>query len=249
MTGEVWTIGDVARLSGVTTRTLRHYDAIGLLSPAGTAAGGRRVYGRSELVRLQQILLLRDMGVDLASIDEALADGVRVEHMRAHLARLNAERERLARLAETVARTIASLEKGEDMAAKDLYEGFDHSRYEEEARRRWGDRAVDRGNAAWAGLGDEGRAGFLREAQEIGEGLAAAMAAGRPADDDGVQDLVARHHAWCSVFWTPDARSFAALGQGYVDDPRFTATYDAIAPGLAVYLRDAMAIYARERLA
>ncbi len=244
----MWTIGQVARLSGVTSRTLRHYDAIGLLTPSGTGPGGRRLYGHEELLRLQQILVLRELGVDLAGIAVALDDGVRPDHLRSHHERLVAERDRLARLAETVARTIETLEKGVEMAAKDLYRGFDQSQYEQEARERWGNETIDRSNASWAALGEEGRARFRRENQENTLAIAEVMRAGVPADDERTQALIARHYAHTCVFWTPDAASYTGLGQMYVDDPRFTATYDAIASGLAPYLRDAMATFARTRL-
>jgi DNA-binding transcriptional MerR regulator len=244
----VWDIGEVARLSGVTSRTLRHYDAIGLLEPAGVDRGGRRLYGRAELERLQEVLVLRELGVDLATIAEVLADGARVEHLRAHLARLEAERDRFDRLADAVRRTIASLEEGEEMPADELYRGFDNSRYETEARERWGDAAVDSSNARWAALGDEGRARFWARSRANTLALAEAMRDGVPVADVRTQDLVAEHYELICVFWTPTAEAYEALGQGYVDDARFAATYDAVAPGLAGYLRDAMAVYARERL-
>jgi DNA-binding transcriptional MerR regulator len=245
----VWTIDEVARLAGVTSRTLRHYDAIGLLHPAGVAAGGRRLYGRAELERLQEVLVLRELGVDLAAIGEILADGDRVEHLRAHLARLEGERDRFDRLAAAVRHTIETLEEGTEMAAKDLYRGFDNSQYEKEARARWGDAVVERSNASWAALGPEGRERFWAENRETTLALAAAMTGDIPAHDPRTQALVDRHYAHTCVFWTPDAESYAALGRMYVEDARFTATYDAVAPGLARYLRDAMAVYARERLA
>jgi DNA-binding transcriptional MerR regulator len=251
---QTWTIGDLARLSGVTTRTLRHYDAIGLLRPVGVGAGGRRLYGRDELLRLQQVLVLRELDVDLATVARILdpagvEDPRRVELLRAHHDRLVAERDRFDRLAATVASTIESLEGGHDMAAKDLYEGFDQSRYEAEARERWGDEAVSRSNAAWERLGPAGQAAFGAENAAISSGLAALMTEGAPVTDDRVQDLVARHHAQIAVFWTPDADAYRGLGQMYVEDERFTATYDAVAPGLARYLHDAMDRYAATRLA
>lgn len=258
---ERWTIGSVARLSGVTTRTLRHYAAIGLLEPVGVAAGGRRLYGREELLRLQEILVLRELGVDLATIAEMLAgpggpggatrdtSAGRVDLLRRHHERLVAERDRFDRLAATVASTITSLEGGHDMSAEDLYEGFDNSRYEAEARERWGDAAVDRSNDAWGSMSPERQAAFHRENQEITTGLAALMADGAPVEDERVQALVARHHGQIAVFWTPDAQSYRGLGEMYVEDERFTATYDAVAPGLAVYLRDAIGHFAGSRLA
>lgn len=157
MPGESWTIGELARLSGVTSRTLRHYDGIGLLEPVGTAPGGRRIYGREELVRLQQILVLRELGVDLTTIGHVVRSGaergVQVAVLRAHHTRLLAERDRFDRLAATVAATVQSLEGGRVMTAKNLYAGFDNSEYEVEARRRWGDEAVTSAGDAWGRLG------------------------------------------------------------------------------------------------
>jgi MerR family transcriptional regulator, thiopeptide resistance regulator len=252
---EAWTIGEVARLAGVTTRTLRHYDAVGLLRPTGFAAGGRRLYGRPELLQLQQVLVLRELGVDLPTIAEILAqDGddraadLRRDRLREHHARLLAERDRFDRLARTVERTLRSLEEGTDMAAKDLYAGFDHSQYDAEARERWGDEAVDRGHASWEGLGEEGRTAFGEESMAIGRGLAELMAQGVDVADPRVQALVERHHRQIATFWTPTREAYVGLGQMYVDDERFTATYDAFAPGLAPYLRDAMAVFAEATL-
>lgn len=253
-----WTIGELARLSGVTSRTLRHYDAIDLLAPRGVGPGGRRVYGRRELLRLQQILVLRELDVSLPAVAEILSgDGAAddeggarmLRRLREHLAALLAERDRFDRLARTVSSTITALEKGEDMAADKLYEGFDQGKYEDEARERWGDETVDRGNAAWERMGPAGRATFGREAAAINAGLAAAMTAGAAPDDEPVQALVARHHAQILVFWTPTAESYRGLGQMYVDDDRFAATYNQVAEGLAAYLRDAITAYANTHLA
>jgi len=254
---ERWTTAEVVRLSGVTSRALRHYDAIGLLRPAGTTPGGQREYGRAELLRLQQVLVLRELGVGLAAIGDVLdaaapgraAQGtdparVRADRLREHHAALLAERDRLDRLARTVAATIESLEGGTDMPAEEMYEGFDHRRYEAEARERWGDAAVDRSTRAWEDLTVDEREAHRREGEAVSAGLAALLAAGTPVTDPAVRDLVARHHAWVALFWTPDAEAYRNLAAMYVDDPRFAATYDAVAPGLAVYLRDAVDAHA-----
>ena len=250
-----WTIGEVARLAGVTTRTLRHYDAVGLLRPTGVAAGGRRLYGRPELLQLQQILVLRELGVGLSTVAEILTgdDGrptgaVRRALLREHHARLVAERDRFDRLARTVEATLQSWEEGTEMAAKDLYAGFDNSQYEAEARERYGDEEVDRSNAAWERLGPDGRAAFAEESAAIGTGLARLMSEGADVADPRVQALVQRHYDQIAVFWTPSAEAYVGLGRMYVDDTRFTATYDAFAPGLAPYLRDAMAVFAESAL-
>jgi len=238
-----WQIGELARLSGVTSRTLRHYDAIGLLEPRDVGPGGRRAYGRDELLRLQQILVLRELDVPLATVADMLS-GELLERLREHHERLLTERDRFDRLARTVATTITALTKGEDMAADKLYEGFDNSAYDVEARERWGDDRVDRSHATWERLGPAGQAAHHAETAAINAGLAAAMTQRAAPGDARVQALVARHFAQIVVFWTPTAAAYAGLGQMYVDDARFTATYDAVAPGLAVYLRDAMAVFA-----
>jgi hypothetical protein len=134
------------------------------------------------------------------------------------------------------------------MAAKDLYAGFDNSQYEAEARERYGDEEVDRSNAAWERMGPDGRAAFAAESAAVGHGLAALMTEGTEVADPRVQALVRRHHAQIALFWTPSKEAYVGLGQMYVDDERFTATYDAFAPGLAPYLRDAMAVFAESSL-
>lgn len=240
-------IGKVARMSGVTSRTLRHYDDIGLLTPAWTGADGRRRYGQPELLRLQHILVLRELGTSLdrvARIIDTDDPSTTIALLRDHLAGLTAERERYARLAASVARTIDSLEKGTSMNTAKIFDGFEHQKYEPEARERWGDAAVDRSNANWERLGDEGKKRHQRIDREIVEALGAAVRVGFTAESEAVQEIVARHHAWLSEIWTPDANAYRSLTQMYVDDERFKAHYDEVAPGAAVLLRDAAALYA-----
>ncbi len=244
-------IGKVARMSGVTSRTLRHYDSIGLLTPAWTGADGRRRYGQPELLRLQHILVLRELGTSLdriARIVNTDDPSTAIALLRDHLAGLTSERERYARLAATVARTIDSMEKGKPMTASQVFEGFAHERYEPEARDRWGDAAVDRSNASWERLGDEGKKRHARIDREIVEALGAAVRVGFASHSDEVQEIVARHHAWLSEIWTPDATAYRSLTQMYVDDERFKAHYDEVAPGAAELLRDAAALYADREL-
>ena len=245
---ERWTTAEVVRLAGVTSRTLRHYDAVGLVRPVGTAPGGQRVYGRTELLRLQQVLVLRELGVGLAGIARVLEAGddpaARAARLREHHTWLLAERDRFDRLARTVASTVESLEGGTVMSVEHLYEGFDHRRYEQEARERWGDQAVERSTRTWESMSAEERSGHQKEGRALSEALAAALRAGTPADDPGVRDLVARHHAWVSTFWRPTPEAYRGLAATYTDDPRFTAVYDDVAPGLAAYLRAAVDAHA-----
>lgn len=238
---------EVARLTGVTSRTLRHYDTIGLLTPAWTAPDGRRYYREPELLRLQHILVLRSLGTALDTI-AAIVDtddpALTAELLREHLAGLEAERDRYGRLAATVARTIDNLEQGAPLTVPDMFDGFDHEQYEPEARERWGDEAVDRSNAAWKSLDADGQRAHLAEHEAISTALAALAAADATADSPAVQELVERHHAWVSLFWEPDAEAYAGMGRMYVDDHRFRATYDKFGDGTAELLRDGIAVYA-----
>ncbi len=238
-------------MSKVTSRTLRHYDAIGLLPPARVADDGRRHYGRAELLRLQRILLLRELGLGLDAIGEVLRRSDRdstVAVLRKHREWLLAERGRLARLARTVQHTIDSIEEGGDMAAERMFEGFEHNPYEAEARERWGDEAVDASYERIRGWSpadaEKARSGYER----VHSGLAPLLAAGVPVDDPRVQELVQLHYEVVSLFWTPDAAAYNGLGRMYVDDERFRRTIGGGNDELVAYLRDAMAVYAETRL-
>jgi DNA-binding transcriptional MerR regulator/ADP-ribose pyrophosphatase YjhB (NUDIX family) len=126
-----WSIQQVARVSGVTARTLRYYDEIGLLRPARVGANGYRYYEREQLMRLQQILLLRELGLDLATIGGVVdAEHDPVRALRRHHRQLLDEWGRLHRLAGTVAATVKHLEEGTDMPAENLFEAMTPERAE-----------------------------------------------------------------------------------------------------------------------
>src|SRR6476660_2951342 len=130
-----WSIAELAKLSRVSSRTLRHYDQVGLLPPAYTGHNGYRYYGQPELLRLQRILLLRELGLGLETIGEVL-DGQAdpVEALAVHRNWLLAERDRLDRMSRTVDATIAALRQGETMTAENIFKDFDYNPYEAEAR-------------------------------------------------------------------------------------------------------------------
>ena len=253
-----WSIAEVAQMSTVTSRALRHYHAIGLLEPAWTAPGGRRYYEQEQLLRLQQILLLRDLGLGLEVIREVLAarsDAGTVEALQRHRDWLLAERRRLGRLIETVTDTIEKLEKDESMAPEKMFEGFDPKQfggfdpeqYVDESRERWGEsvdesisRVQDWTSADWAA--------YKSDAAAVTDRIADLFDAGVPTDDPRVLDAVDGHYRLVSRFWTPDRESYTGLGQMYVDDPRFAQNYEEVREGLTAYLRDAMAAYADARL-
>lgn len=243
-----WDIGEVTRLSGVTSRTLRHYDAIGLLPPAWTGPDGRRRYRKADLLRLQHILVLRELGTPLPTI-RSIVDtddpDAALDLMREHQRALERERDRFATLAATVARTVAAIEQGAALTSQELLDGFSHDKYAPEARERWGEKVVDRAYTEWRSLGPDAQDDHLSEHEDISARLAALAAARTDPASAASQALVARHFAWVSRLWTPNQESYAGLGQMYVDDPRFKKSYDRHGDGTAEFLRDAMSIYAR----
>lgn len=252
-----WSIQQVARLSGVTARTLRYYDQIGLLHPAWVGAGGLRHYGQEQLLRLQQILLLRELDLDLAAI-RAVVDGTcdRLEALRAHHERLLAERGRLDRLAATVAATITHLERGTDMPAEQMFEGFRFDRegldeleakivertgqteqpYFEEVRRQTADWTDERFQQAEA------------EAAEMEGQILALLRTGAAVDDPAVFAVLDQDVAGQRELWSLDADGYAQLGRAFAAVPELRARLDARDPALAEYLRDAMIAYADARL-
>ncbi|MEV0262546.1 MerR family transcriptional regulator [Streptomyces sp. NPDC050617] len=253
-----WSIADVARMSGVTSRTLRHYDEIGLLPPARTGSNGHRYYDEAGLLRLQQILLMRELGVGLREIRAALdSPADRVTVLREHHRRLLAERDRLDTLSRTVERTIAELEEDKDdngmikiNRPENLFEGFepaDSHDYDAEVRERW-PAAWEESRQAVGAMTDADKEQWQREVTAQLIRLADLMATGAPAAHPAVQAEMETHYQGICRFWTPNAESYNGLGQTYAEDPRMRANYDKIAPGLADYQRAAMAVYAEERL-
>ena len=249
-----WSIAEVARMSGVTSRTLRHYDEIGLLRPASVGSNGYRWYEQEQLLRLQRLLLLRELGLGLGAIAEVL-DGERdqVEALRQHEQWLRRERTRLAQLADTVSRTIRQLQGGDQMSAQELFEGFaDRSAaLEADLVAEHGEGVREHFRTARARTKDWTQQDYLgaqRDWEELEGRVVEVMRSGAAPDSPAALELMAEHHAQVAQFWTPDRESYTGLGRLYVDDPAFQARYDAKAPGLAEYLRDATAAYAQQRL-
>ncbi|MGW8991618.1 MerR family transcriptional regulator [Streptomyces zhihengii] len=251
-----WPIAEVARMSGVTARTLRHYDEIGLLPPARIGANGHRHYGERELLRLQQILVLRALGVGLPEIGLVLAERIdEVDALRGHHRRLLAERDRLDALAGTVSRTIAELEQsrkdGTPMTAvnrpENLFEGIRPAQYQETLR-DFPEHAeeVARRVAAMSPQ-DVETAQRERTAQMIL--LADLMAAGHPADAEPVQVRIDAQYRALTALRPVSVEEYRAIGRSCVDNEAWRAAYETIAPGLAAYQRDAIEAYATTRSA
>ncbi|MEU7480005.1 MerR family transcriptional regulator [Lentzea sp. NPDC042327] len=250
-----WSIAQVARMSKVTSRTLRHYDSIGLLPPAWIGDNGYRYYEKEQVHRLQQILLLRDLGLGLDVVAEVLNGTDQLTVLRNHHRWLRDEQRRLDRLAGTVARTIAELEGGDEVKMEELFDGFDakkQERHEAELVERYGEGAKEhiaeskRKMKGW-NRADADR--FMAEWQDIATQLGALYVAGAAVDTPQTQELVDRHYRWICLSWTPNRESYKGLGDLYVDSDEFRANFDVEGAGnMAEWTRDAMAHYAETRL-
>lgn len=246
-----WSIAQVARSSGVTSRTLRHYHSIGLLVPARVAPNGRRYYEQEQLLRLQQILLLRDLGLSLDVVGEVIAhrnEQDAIEVLAKHKEWLVKEQLRLGRLVQTVDATIDNLKRGGEMSPEKVFEGFERNPYEAEARERWGDEAVDASYQRMRGWteadAEKARTGYPK----VHEGLAALKAEGVAVTELSVQEVIQLHYEITCLFWTPTREAYKGLGQMYVDDERFRQNIGSGDDALVEYLRDAMTVYADTKL-
>ncbi|WP_103353935.1 MerR family transcriptional regulator [Amycolatopsis sp. CA-128772] len=238
-----WSIQDIARSAGTTSRTLRHYGAVGLLEPSRIGGNGYRYYDEQALVRLQRILLLRELGLGLPAIAEVL-DGQRdsAAALETHLELLEREQRRIGRQIESVRTTLRKLKGGEQLMAAEVFDGFDHTRYEEEVTSRWDSDAYRRGDQWWRSLSADEKQAHQQEQRDIAAAFGAAS--GLAPGSDEVQAITRRLHQWLKpAVSSVSAGYFAGLGQLYVDDPRY-----GFEGATAEFVRDAMKIYAERNL-
>lgn len=248
------TVRQVAKAAGISVRTLHHYDAIGLLKPTHVGANGYRYYGRTELLRLQQILFYRELGFPLGEIGSILDDPgfdpltALKEHRTALVARIDQYRD----LISTIDRTIASLEKDETMEDSEYYAGIapeKRKRWEREAVEFWGEDAVRAAQAKARSFSPEKVAEIKTEMEAIRSEFQRLFRDGAEPGSEAAQAVTARHYAWVCHSWTPDAAAFKGLGRYYVENPEFRGTYDdGAVPGTAAFIAEAMAIYADRSL-
>lgn len=247
-----YTVSQLARIAGVSVRTLHHYDHIGLLRPSNRTEAGYRLYGKADLFRLQQILFFRELDVPLEQVRDILDDPGfdQVAALEHHRQLLHRRVERLMRLLKTVDKTIAKLTEDEmELTDKELYEGFSEEqieRYKREAREMYGTEQVAESERRVKKMSREQWQAVRAEGDAVTRGMAALV--GREPGDPEVQELMARHHAWIENFYHCPAELFRGLGQLYTSHPEFRATYDRYAPDLADFMAAAMAHYADEVL-
>ncbi|MGI8386247.1 MerR family transcriptional regulator [Robertmurraya sp. P23] len=249
-----YTVQKLGQLAGVSTRTLRYYDQIGLLQPSRVNSNGYRIYGQSEVNRLQQILFYKELGVSLDTIKEILSSPTFDAEvaLREHRLKLIEKRQQIETLICNVEKTIAESEGRITMSNKEKFEGFkqnllveNEKTYGKEIREKYGNETVEQSNAKLMNLSEEDYQKVTAIEQQVKDVLAQAFTSGDPAGPLA-QQAAELHKQWLCYFWpTYSKEAHAGLAQMYVDDERFTAYYDKDQPGTAEFLRDAIAIYTK----
>lgn len=247
-----YTVAKLSRLAGVSTRTLRYYDEIGILKPARINSSGYRIYGRNEVDRLQQIMFYRELGVSLEAIKDILTSDKfdMATALKSHHEQLLAKREQLDILIRNVENTIALTEGRITMSDKEKFEGFkkdlvdeNERKYGKEIREKYGEDKVNASNARFMNMTKEEFERFQKLEQEVMDTLYEAYKTGDPKSELA-QKAADLHRQWLSFTWSSYCKeAHAQLARMYVEDERFTAYYDRKQPGAAAFLRDAILVY------
>ncbi|SMF90869.1 DNA-binding transcriptional regulator, MerR family [Paenibacillus uliginis N3/975] len=247
-----YTIQRLGHLAGISTRTLRYYDEIGILKPARINSSGYRIYGQFEVDQLQQILFYRELGLQLDQIKQIITSPSfdSVHALKQHREQLQNKRRQLDLLIVNVDKTIASAEGRIMMSDQEKFEGFkqkmiddNEKKYGKEIREKYGDDTVNQSNAKLKNMTQEQHEQVTGLAEEVKDTLAQAFKQGDPAGELA-QKAADLHKQWLTFYWNQYSKeAHAGLAQMYVDDERFKAYYDAEQPGTAEFLRDAILIY------
>jgi MerR family transcriptional regulator, thiopeptide resistance regulator len=247
-------VGEIARLSGVTVRTLHHYDRIGLLRPSARSVAGYRGYDQDDLARLQRILAYRELGFSLEDVRRLLddPDGDPVARLREQQGLVRERMERLAQVAAVLERTLAAHGLGIRLTVEEMLDVFadhDPAQYADEVRERWGEtEAYAESTRRSATYTTEDWRRISADQEAVERRLAAAMAAGLPAGSTEAMDAAEAHRRHVDrAFYPVDAQMHVALAQMYVADVRFTQHYEDVAEGLARYVHEAIVANAARR--
>ena len=240
-------VGEVAKPSGVSVRTLHHYDELGLLTPAGRSAAGYRLYSQSDLSRLAQILFYRELEFSLdeiaAMLDDPTADTD--DHLRRQHRLVRERQARNAGLLAAIEKEMEAREMGISLTPEEQFEIFGTDKldeYQEEAKEKWGDTDAWRESQRRSATDTkEDWIEIKAQADANIQNFVAAMRAGEPADSAVAMDLAEEHRAHLSRwFYDCGPEMHRGLGDLYTSDPRYMAEYDKLEPGFSQYVRDAI---------
>jgi MerR family transcriptional regulator, thiopeptide resistance regulator len=241
-----YSVGQVADLAGVTVRTLHHYGQIGLLEPQDRSGAGYRRYSEDDLQRLQHILFYRELGFPLDEIATILSDpGANSgAHLRRQRELLNNRISRLRVMVDAVEKELEAFTMGIQLTPEEKFEIFGPSYsedYETEAEERWGETdAWRQSQARTSTLTKQQWIEIKETGDDLNRRLAAAMTGGATPDSAEAMDLAEEHRRGIETFYDCGPAMHRNLGEMYVADERFAKTYNDVAPGLAVWLRDAI---------
>ncbi len=248
----MYTVNQLSRLAGVSRRTLHYYDEIGLLAPSRVGDNGYRYYGQEALLRLQQILLYRELDMPLEEIRRLLnRPGFDVlQSLEHHKVELSLRIRRLERLVVTVDDTINHLKGDKEMSPKQLFETLSEEQqaaYEQEAMEIYDPETVKSSYKKWNSYTTADKQRIGEEGNAVYQGFLDAMPKG-PASPE-VQACVDSWRRHMEYFWSPQDAQLLGLADLYNNDPRFKANFDRIDPGLAEFVREAVRIYVERRTA
>ena len=251
-----YSVSQLAKLSGVSVRTLHFYDEIGLLPPASVKENGYRVYEEAQLLRLQQILIYREMGMSLAEIQRVMEgdDFDVLVALESHRQVLRDQVRDKQALLDTVESTIDHLRGKVVMNQKAMFKGFDPKKqeeYERELIAKGGEDTAEliaeskRRMATWSQNDFDD---VKQETDAIHNAFVELLRAGKSPEDAEVMSAVRRHYLMIHRFYTPTREIYLGLAQMYLDHPDFRKLYDSYDPGLAAYLAAAIRHFAELEL-
>jgi len=242
----MFTVKQLSRLAGITPRTLHYYDQIGLLKPSRVGDNGYRYYEEEALLRLQQILLYRELDLPLDHIQRLMGrrDFDVLAALETHRAELRKRIAHLETLVGTVDNTILHLKGNRTMSDKQLFSGFseeEQAELEKEAMQLYDPETVKESNRRWRNYSAAEKQRVMDEGNVIYTALIAAMPKGAAAPE--VQALIERWRRHMDYFWTPQLDQLVALAEHYALEPRFKANFDKMQPGLAEFMGEAVRVY------
>jgi DNA-binding transcriptional MerR regulator len=248
------TVKQLAKLSGVSVRTLHYYDEIGLLKPAYYGDNHYRYYEEEQLLLLQQILFYRELGLQLNDIQKIIgaADFDKLEALESHQKLLKGDLERVNKLLKTIDKTIAHL-RGDNMVKLDeIFEGFTDERQEEYldflAESGVSQEVIEQSKAKVRHWTKEQWLENKKENDELYATVVKAIEAGSSPESSEVQALMEKHYQLTKIFWTPNRETYIGLGELYASNADFVAFFDNLHPQFLEFFRAAMKVYAENNL-
>ncbi|HET8685743.1 MAG TPA: MerR family transcriptional regulator [Methanosarcina sp.] len=246
----MFTVKQLSKLAGVTPRTLHHYDEIGLLKPSRVGDNGYRYYGEESLLKLQQILFYRELGIPLDDIKKIMGrrDFDIVGALHSHKDALQKQVTRLNHLIATVDNTIDYLKGKNHMSNEQLFEAFSdeqQAEYEKEIAQKYDPATVKASAKKWKEYTAAEKKRIGEEGNAVYRDILAAMPKGASSPD--AQAGIERWRRHIEYFWIPDEEQLLGLANLYNEDARFKANFDKIDPRLAEFLHEAVRIYVENR--